>query len=211
MRARRKTDPAATWQPALPAIDPATGELAEQFAGLGLEDVAADTRIVVEALNSWSAETGKQHAEVTLLGDTYHAGEQLLNPKVDPFVLLDQVDQAVSPWRRPDRARARARRRRGCAGPQGRAAQRRRAAFGARQQQVIDHVRARGVVIEANMSSNTEISNPTDGEHPAGRFAQEGLRVTVNTDDETVLDTDMRRELDKVSHAQASDGSSSRR
>ncbi|CAN5917645.1 hypothetical protein BH11MYX2_BH11MYX2_04510 [soil metagenome] len=76
-----------------------------------------------------------------------------------------------------------------------------RAAFVARQQQVVAHVRSRGVIIEANMSSNQEISNLTHGEHPAGRFVEEGLRVTVNTDDETVLGTDMRTELVKVARA----------
>ena len=187
--------------PALPAIDAQTGQLIERFAGLSVEEVAADTRFVTEALNAWSAETGAQHAEVTLFGDTYHAGEQLLNDKVTPFVLLDQVDQAVSLG--ADRlghalvlgvspevlVRA------------GRLAPAERAAFAARQRQVIEHVRARGVVIEANLSSNQEISNLTQGEHPAGRFVEEGLRVTVNTDDETILGTDLRAELEKVSRA----------
>jgi hypothetical protein len=74
-------------------------------------------------------------------------------------------------------------------------------AFRTRQRQVIDHVRARGVVVETNMSSNIEISNLTHGQHPAGRFVEEGLRVTVNTDDETVLATTIQREFDRVSRA----------
>jgi hypothetical protein len=187
--------------PALPALDPKSGQLIERFAGLSLEEVAGDTRLVTEALNAWSAETGSKHAEVTLFGDTYHAGEQLLNDKVTPFVLLDQVDQAVSLG--ADRI--------GHAlvlgvSPDvlmrvGRLLPEERATFAARQRQVIEHVRARGVVIEANLSSNQEISNLTHKEHPAGRFVEEGLRVTVNTDDETILGTDIRSELEKVSRA----------
>ncbi len=51
------------------------------------------------------------------------------------------------------------------------------------------------------MSSNTEISNLTNNEHPAGTFVDEQLRVTVNTDDETVLNTTMKQELAKVAAA----------
>ncbi|MEP6866399.1 MAG: hypothetical protein ABJE66_37620, partial [Deltaproteobacteria bacterium] len=139
--------------------------------------------------------------DVTLLGMTMHAGEQLLNTKVDPFTLLDQVDQAVSLGTdrighalilgiepeilvqkgRLDRADVEK--------------------FRIRQREVVDRVRSRGVVIETNLSSNTEISNLTQGEHPAGTFAREGLRVTVNTDDETVLSTTIEREFERVSRA----------
>ena len=66
----------------------------------------------------------------------------------------------------------------------------------------IARVKASGVVVEANLSSNMEISNLTHDQHPVGRFVDEGIRVTVNTDDETVLDTDIEQELFKVSRVQ---------
>jgi len=199
----RRKGTQGTAPPVVPTLDPETGQMIERFGGLSVEEVAAETRILTEALTTWSAEAGERHADVTLLGDTYHAGEQLL--KVDPFVLLDQVDQAVSLG--TDRI-----------GhglvlgvdaevliAKGVLTAERRSAFEARQRQVVEHVRARGVVIEANMSSNQEISNLTHGEHPAGRFVRQGLRVTVNTDDETVLGTDIRAEVTKVGRAQGLD------
>jgi hypothetical protein len=193
----------------MPTVDADTQQVAERFAGLSIESVAADTRVIVEALRSWSAETGVQRGDVTLLGMTMHAGEQLLNTALDtapdakdgPFVLLDQVDQAVSLGVdrighglilgiEPEILVAKDRLK-----PED--VER----FRARQRQVLEHVRARGVVIETNLSSNTEISNLTQGQHPAGRFAREGLRVTVNTDDETVLATTIQREFERVSRA----------
>lgn len=201
LRARRKTDGSEPWHAATPRIDTRTGQMTERFGGLSLEEVGAETRAMTEALNAWSAETHQQHGEVTLLGMTMHAGEQLLNTNVDPFSLLAQVDQAVSMG--VDRI--------GHAlilgieadvlVEKGKLPPTQRDAFVARQREVRDRVRARGVVIETNLSSNVEISNLTNNQHPAGRFVEEGLRVTVNTDDETVLGTDMAAELHRVSEA----------
>jgi hypothetical protein len=190
------------------AGDRSGDEAGERFAGLSMENVAADTRTVVEALRAWSAETGAQHGDVTLLGMTMHAGELLLNENVDPFVLLDQVDQAVSLGADrighglilgidPDVLVAKGVAKKLVNGLKPERVE----AFRARQRQVVKHVRDRGVVIEANLSSNTEISTLTQGEHPAGRFARDGLRVTVNTDDETVLATTHQREFERVSRA----------
>jgi hypothetical protein len=171
-------------------------------------DLHAGHPHIVTMLRTWSAETGTQHGDVMTLGLTMRAGEPLLNENVDPFVLLEQVDQAVSLG--ADRighglilgiapgvlvAKGVANKLANGLKPE------RVEAFRARQRQVVEHVRERGVVIEANLSSNTEISNLTQGEHPAGRFAREGLRVTVNTDDETVLATTHQREFERVSRA----------
>jgi hypothetical protein len=201
LRARRTIDQSIPWHPALPATDPATGQLAERFAGLGLEEIASQTRSITEALNIWSAETGAHHGDVTTLGMTLHAGEQLLNKDVKPMELLDQVDQALSMG--TDRIGH------GLilgVGPDvlvrnGRLEPDKRVAFAARQRAVRDRARALGVVIETNMSSNVEISNLTDNQHPAGLFVEEDMRVTVNTDDETVLGTTMTQELHRVSEA----------
>ena len=201
LSARRSTDRSIPWAPALPALD-AHGVVTERFAGVTIEAVARDTRIIIEALNAWSAETGTAHGDVTLLGFTAHAGEQVLSEAMTPMEQLDQVDQAVSMGadrighglilaidvdlliqKRPEFA------------PQ-------REAFLARRREVIARVKANGVVVEANLSSNMEISNLTHDQHPVGRFVDEGIRVTVNTDDETVLDTDIEQELFKVSRAQ---------
>jgi hypothetical protein len=201
LRARRKVDPSEPWRPALPDVDPSTGQLTERFGGLSLEEIAAQTRSVTEALNIWSAETGAHHGDVTTLGMTMHAGEQLLNDNVKPMDLLDQVDQAVSMGTDrighalilgidPDVLVQKGKLKAG-----------ERDAFAARQREVRDRARARGVVIETNMSSNIEISNLTDNQHPAGRFVAEDMRVTVNTDDETVLGSSMAKELHRVSEA----------
>jgi hypothetical protein len=95
LRARRQTANPEKWTPAAPATD-ANGRVTEQFAGLGLEGVASDTRTIAEALRIWSAESGTQHGDVTMLGLTIHASEQVLNTNISPFELLNQVDQAVS-------------------------------------------------------------------------------------------------------------------
>jgi adenosine deaminase len=182
--------------PSTPSLDPKTQRLDERFAGLAIEEVATESRAIAEALRIWSAETGVQHADVNLLGMTMHAGEQILS--VDPFVLLDQVDQSISL---------------GVDGighglvlgidgkvlvAKGRIKPHQLAEFTARQQQVVKRIKDHRVTIETNISSNTEISNLTQGEHPAGLFAKKGLRVTVNTDDETVLATTIQKEFERV-------------
>jgi hypothetical protein len=196
---QRATQLRRAGQPTLPQIDPVTKQVTERFSGMTLDSVAHETRIIVESLRAWSAETGRQHGDVNLLGLTMHAGEQVMT--VDPFVLLEQVDQAVSLG--VDRI--------GHAliiaidgqvlVAKGRLRSDQLGTFTARQHAVVNRIRERGVTIEANLSSNTEISNLTHGEHPAGKFARSKLRVSVNTDDETVLATTIQQEFDRVSRA----------
>lgn len=192
-----QVDGAHPWRPAVPGLDAGTGRLELCFAGTRVDDVARDARAIIGGLDRWAAETGRPIGELDQLGFTVHAGEQLHNPNVDPFVLLDQVDQAVAmgtdrighglilavdpevlvehdllPAARVDE-------------------------LARRQAASIAEIRARGVVVEANLSSNSEISNLTLGEHPAGRLVEEGVRVTVNTDDETVLGVTIQSELER--------------
>nr|HPH69604.1 hypothetical protein [Kofleriaceae bacterium] len=200
LQARRRQPNPEKWQPAMPTVD-AQGQVTEAFAGLRMEAVAYETRTITEALRIWSAETGQQHGNVTQLGLTIHAGEQVLNSTISPFELLNQVDQAISMG--ADRV--------GHAlivgiepsvlVSKGRLMPAEVPAFTARQREVVARLKAKGVVIEANLSSNTEISNLTRDEHPAGTFVDEKLRVTVNTDDETVLQTTLKQELLKVAQA----------
>jgi len=132
---------------------------------------------------------------------TTHVGEQITNSKVDPFVLLDQVDEALAMG--TDRIGHGL-----ILGVEanvlveiGQLAPERVAEFRSRQGELVERARRLGVVIEANMSSNTEISNLTKDQHPAAAFVEKDLRVTVNTDDETVLATDLQRELERVARA----------
>ncbi|MEP6865805.1 MAG: hypothetical protein ABJE66_34615, partial [Deltaproteobacteria bacterium] len=48
----------------MPDLDPRTQQINERFAGLTIEETAADTRMIVEAMRAWSAETGIQHGDV---------------------------------------------------------------------------------------------------------------------------------------------------
>lgn len=156
-----------------------------------------DTRVILEALDRWAAETGRPVGGPDVFGLTIHAGEQLANPQVDPFVLLDQVDQAVALGSdrighglilgvSPD-----------VLVEHGLLPAARRDEFAARQVRSVAEVRARGVVVEANLSSNSEISNLVRGEHPGGALAEQGVRVTVNTDDESVLGVTLQTELER--------------
>ena len=198
-QAAARVDVEQPWRVAYPTD--AAGTLDMRFGGLDVEQLAADTRALTDALRIWSAETHEQHARVSLLGMTGHAGEQILSPHIDPFGLLDQVEQqlamgsdrighglilGLAPEVLVDKGRL----------PRDQVG-----AFRARQAELVQRIKARGVVIEANISSNTEISNLTKDEHPAGKLVTEGLRVTVNTDDETVLATDIRRELTRAAQA----------
>jgi hypothetical protein len=196
--AMKQVDAAIPWHPSIPGADAAGGKLNLRFGGIDVEELSAQTREIEQALRVWSAETGQEHANVATLGMTVHAGEQLTNKNVDPFVLLDQVDQALSMG--TDRighglilgVEPEVLVQKGLLPPD------RVAEFRARQSELVARARTNGVVIETNISSNTEISNLTQGEHPAGKFIKDGMRVTVNTDDETVLATDMQRELERV-------------
>ncbi len=198
LKTRRQTLMTEKWQPALPALD-GNGRIVEVFHDLRLETVASETRLITEALRVWSADTGIAHGQVTMFGLTVHAGEQVLSKEnISVFQLLDQVDQAVSMG--ADRIGhalvigidADVLIAKGVLQP------RDKARFIARRRDVIARVKAAGVVIEANLSSNQEISNLTNNEHPTGTFVEEGLKVTINTDDETVLATTMKAELKKV-------------
>jgi hypothetical protein len=181
------------------AIDSTTGTITEKFGGLTMEDAATTTREVRDALRAHRAEVGDARQLPKTLGSTIHAGEQLKD--MDPFELLKQVEQAInlgadrighaliigidpavlvsmkqlSPERVPE--------------------------FTARQTAVREHVKAAGVVVEANITSNTEISNLDAGAHPAKDLVKDGVRVSVSTDDETTLNTTVKDELHRLAAA----------
>jgi hypothetical protein len=70
--------------------------------------------------------------------------------------------------------------------------------FRRRQSAIVARVRELGVVIELNITSNTEISNLRQQQHPGGEFVEQGLRVSVNTDDETTVATSVQHELERL-------------
>jgi hypothetical protein len=175
------------------------GQINERFAGLSIEGVARQTRELIDALRASRAETGDERAMPDQLGYTVHAGEQIRD--VDPFQLLEQVEEAVGLG--ADRI-----------GhglilgiepamlvKMGRLQENQVAAFTERQTAVREHVKAAGVVVESNITSNTEISNLTDEEHPAADMVKDGVRISVSTDDETVLNTTVQNELLRLADA----------
>jgi hypothetical protein len=67
--------------------------------------------------------------------------------------------------------------------------------FEARRQELLHRARALGVVVELNLTSNQAISNLALSMHAAKLLVAEGVRVSVNTDDETLLHTTVADEL----------------
>nr|MBP6633212.1 hypothetical protein [Kofleriaceae bacterium] len=186
------------WRPFVPGLSPAgAGRPAPTFATVSVEELSHDARSVSEALALLRAETGQAVPAPAQLGLTVHAGEQLRNPGIDAFGLLDQVDHtlalgadrighgvilAVDPAVLIAEGLL----------PAGRAHE-----FAARQRALVAQVRARGITVEANLSSNAEISNLTQHQHPALRLLDDNLRVSVSTDDETVLAVTVQTELER--------------
>jgi hypothetical protein len=165
------------------------------------EELATMNRMIGGALRSHRAVNGTGLELPPQFGSTIHAGEQI--GSVDSFVLLHQVDQSLRMG--ADRighgvilgvpaedliAR-------------GKLAPARKQEFERLQQQLVDRVKANGTIIEVNMSSNTAILNQTDAQHPIGNFERSGMRYSINTDDETILATDVRREMQRVAHSAA--------
>src|SRR5262249_50198166 len=66
------------------------------------------------------------------------------------------------------------------------------------QTRVRERVKTAGVVVEANITSNTEMANLTGREHPGGKMIEQGLRVTVSTDNETTFATTLKQELHRL-------------
>jgi hypothetical protein len=134
-----------------------TGTITEKFAGISMEDTAIATREITNALRAYRAETGDIRQLPSQLGYTVHAGEQLRG--IEPFELLKQVDEAIGLG--ADRI--------GhgliiAIDPQqlvrmGQLRPEQIPEFTAQQQLVRDHVKAAGVTIEMNVTSNTQISN----------------------------------------------------
>jgi hypothetical protein len=70
-----------------------------------------------------------------------------------------------------------------------------REAFDLKREQLIERLKARGVVVELNITSNLVISNLTIDLHSAATLAAKGVRVSVSTDDELLLHTDVAEEM----------------
>ena len=67
---------------------------------------------------------------------------------------------------------------------------------------VMEMLRARGIGIEANLTSNVQTSTVRDyAEHPLRRFLDEGLLATINTDDPSISGIDFKHELDVAAPA----------
>jgi adenosine deaminase len=67
---------------------------------------------------------------------------------------------------------------------------------------VMEMLRARGIGIEANLTSNVQTSTVRDyAEHPLRRFLDEGLLATINTDDPSISGIDLKHELDVAAPA----------
>jgi hypothetical protein len=183
------------------------GEIAEPFAGVTIEDTARRTREITNALRAHRANIGDTAQLPAQLGYTIHAGEQVKS--VDPFELLRQVEQSVSLG--ADRighglilsidpttlVRIKTE------NPGGEAGLNKDdiARFTAEQTRVREHVKAAGVVVEANITSNTEMANLTTSDHPAPKMIEQGLRVTVSTDNETTFATTVKEELSRLAEA----------
>jgi hypothetical protein len=180
-------------------IDETTGTVKQQFAGQTIEDTARTTREVTDALRSHRAEVGDARQLPAQLGYTVHAGEQLKN--MDPFELLKQVEESISLGAdrighglilgiKPEELIA-----------MGKLKPADVPRFLERQAAVRQHVKDAGVVIEVNITSNTQISNLDAAAHPASGMVNDGVRVSVSTDDETVLATTVKDELKRLAQA----------
>jgi hypothetical protein len=179
----------------------------DTFDGRRVDATAHDVRLLSEALRMWNATSGEHRDMAVLLGFTVHAGEQIahvdaldsVDERGNPAMgLLSQIEQALDMG--ADRL--------GHAvilgiDPSvlvaaGTLTQAQVPEFLARQAAIRDRARSLGVVIELNITSNTEISNLSQSEHPAARLGDAGMRMTVNTDDESTIATDVRAELDRL-------------
>lgn len=208
--------------------DRASADWSLQVGPMSVEQMASVNRAVHDALRTHAALQGTD-LDVTLLGATNHTGEQIRS--VSPDVLLDQVDQSLAmgidrlghgvilgsdmhslyesgpaadgngsmmwPTMLPPSKRTAENAHLAKTKEQVDALENRR-------QEVVQRAIAARVPIEVNMTSNLVINNQTPDQHAIHQFREgmrEGLRLTVNTDDETILDTSTRAEMRKVQGA----------
>jgi hypothetical protein len=142
---------------------------------------------------------GRGEKRVRQLGLTIHAGEQLAGR--NPFGLLDNVEVALKLG--TDRI--------GHGVILGMTAdqldtlgffkkfesegEKSKAHFEARRQEILGRLKALGVVVELNLTSNQDVSNITLDVHAAAALKDAGVRLSVNTDDEALLFTTVANEL----------------
>lgn len=70
-----------------------------------------------------------------------------------------------------------------------------RKAIRERQQFALRHIREAGISIEVNPTSNECVALEHNENHPLPFFMEEGVRITINTDDAGILGTDINREI----------------
>lgn len=185
---------------------------------MSIEDMSRVNRQVLDAMRTHAAVGGKS-VDVPQLGATNHTGEQIRS--CVPDVLLDQVSQSLAmgadrlghgvilgtdistlyetgkdgqQWPKVLSEKDRS-------DPKNAVFAKSKAQVQELEQKreaLLDRVIENDVVIEVNMTSNLVINDQTPMEHCINTFAEkmhEGLRFTINTDDETILATDIKGEL----------------
>lgn len=172
-------------------------------AGLKLQDLAHLNRLAVDVLRQTGmmgegvAEPGnKTSGRVKQLGLTIHAGEQIKN--YNALALLDDVDMSM----RLGADRLGHAVVLGLSGNElvqmgAKLSKQEVAQYDQRRRELLARAKALGIVIELNITSNLNISNFALEMHAATRLTQAGLRVSVSTDDEVLLDTTVLGELHK--------------
>lgn len=189
-----------------------------EAGAMSIEDMSRVNRQVLDAMRTHAA-TNAESVDVPQLGATNHTGEQIRS--CVPDVLLDQVAQSLAmgadrlghgvilgtdistlyetgkdgqqwPTILSEKDRA---------DPKNAVFAKSKAQVKELEQKreaLLDRVIENEVVIEVNMTSNLVINDQTPLEHCINTFAEkmhEGLRFTINTDDETILATDIKGEL----------------
>jgi len=160
------------------------------------QELSAILRASVRALRTHAAIHQRPPPPVAYLGMTIHAGEQV--GKVSPFVLLDQVEQCLQMG--VDRighgfilgveAKTLV--------DSGLLPSSQKQEFELRQAELLRQLKADGVVVELNMTSNLTLLNIPLDQHVTARLLASGVRCTLNTDDESILRTDIRLEVAKA-------------
>lgn len=72
----------------------------------------------------------------------------------------------------------------------------------AKQKKLLNEVSDRGIIIEANPTSNLMIHGlKTYEDHPIKTFSEYGIHFSINTDDRIIFDTNLRKEFYKIARA----------
>jgi hypothetical protein len=175
----------------------------EEPLGLNVEQLALLNRMVVDTLRKQGkmgsdeprAGEAKPEERVKQLGLTVHAGEQilsrsalsLLDDVTDALRMgADRIGHAVILGMTGEQIRALA---------PGRLRKRDVELFNKRREELLQRVIAAGVVVELNITSNLVISNLTIDLHTAAVLSKAGVRMSVNTDDEMLLHTNVAEEM----------------